>query len=60
MILVIILMLIYYLVTTNKIDMIKARQKAEYLVWYFMDPDRIEGSFDRQYNARKNNNLNKL
>ena len=34
--------------------MIKARQKAEYLIWYFMDSDRIEYSFDRQYNAREN------
>ena len=34
--------------------MIKARQKAEYLIWYFMDSDRIEDSFDRQYNAKEN------
>lgn len=33
---------------------IKARQKAEYLIWYFMDSDRIEDSFNRQYNAREN------
>lgn len=34
--------------------MIKSRQKAEYLIWYFADADRIEDSFDRQYNAKEN------
>ena len=33
---------------------IKSRQKAEYLIWYFMDTDRIENNFDRQYSAKEN------
>ena len=33
---------------------IESRQKAEYLVWYFMDSDRIEYIFDRQYSAKEN------